>query len=130
VRISFKHRSDGSLDTVEFEGSAEAIQAASTATPARRIDMLVWIEEFLAVLAYSKRTQLAILLGVASFVSILTAAEYFVGRVNFHGALAPLTNVAREALLGRYEKAAWASLGAFMLLAIKGYRKDRKKFLS
>lgn len=32
VRIRFKHRSDGSLDTVEFEGSAEAIQAARTAT--------------------------------------------------------------------------------------------------
>lgn len=32
VRISYKHRSDGSPDTVEFEGSAEAIQAAHTAT--------------------------------------------------------------------------------------------------
>lgn len=91
--------------------------------------MLVWLEEFLVILAYSKRTQLAILLGVTSFVSILAAGEYFVGRVNFHGALAPLTDVVREALLGRYDKAAWASLGAFMLLAIKNYRKDRKKLL-
>lgn len=32
VRIRFKHRLDGSLDTVEFEGSTEAIQAARTAT--------------------------------------------------------------------------------------------------
>lgn len=91
--------------------------------------MLEWFEEFLVILAHSKRTQLAILLGVTSFISILAAGEYFVGRVNIHGALAPLTDVVREALLGRYEKAAWASLGAFMLLAIRGYRKDRKKLL-
>lgn len=91
--------------------------------------MLEWFEEFLVILAHSKRTQLAILLGVTSFISILAAGEYLVGRVNIHGALAPLTDVVREALLGRYEKAAWACLGASMLLAIKGYRKDRKKLL-
>lgn len=91
--------------------------------------MLEWLEEFLVILIHSKRTQLAIFLGMASFISILAAGEYFVGRVNIHGALAPLTDVVREALLGRYEKAAWGSLGAFMLLAIKGYRKDRKKLL-
>ncbi len=91
--------------------------------------MLEWFEEFLVILTHSKRTQLAIVLGVTSFISILAAGECFVGRVNIHGALAPMTDVIREALLGRYEKAAWASLGGFMLLAIKGYRKDRKKFL-
>lgn len=91
--------------------------------------MLEWFEEFLVILAHSKRTQLAILLGVTSFISILATGEYFVGRVNIHGALAPLSDVVREALLGRYEKTAWASLGAFMLLAIKSYRKDRKKLL-
>lgn len=52
--------------------------------------MLVWIEEFLVVLVYSKRTQLAILLGVTGFVSVLAAGEYFVGRVNFHGAPCPI----------------------------------------
>lgn len=92
--------------------------------------MLVWLEEFLVVLAYSKRSQLAILLGVMSFVSILAAGDYFTGRASFHGVLAPLSYILREALLHRYDKAAWASLGAFMLLAIKIYRKDRKKFLS
>jgi hypothetical protein len=91
--------------------------------------MLEWFEEFLVIVTHSKRTQLAIFLGLTSFISILAAGEYFVGRVNIQGALSPLTDVVREALLGRYEKAAWASLGAFMLLAIKGYRKDRKKLL-
>jgi len=31
VKIRFKHKSDGSLDTVEFEGSEEAIAAARAA---------------------------------------------------------------------------------------------------
>lgn len=31
VRFRFKHKSDGSLDSVAFEGSAEAIQAARAA---------------------------------------------------------------------------------------------------
>ena len=46
-----------------------------------------------------------------------------------HGALAPLTDVVREKLFHRYDKAAWASLAACLLLAVKLYRKDRKRLL-
>jgi membrane associated rhomboid family serine protease len=92
--------------------------------------MMAWFEESLVILAYSKRTQLAIWLGVISFVLILAMGDYFVGRLSFQGMLAPLTDVVREALLNRYEKAAWLSLGGFMLLAIKFYRKDRKRLLA
>lgn len=35
VRIRFRHKSDGSLDTVEFEGSEKAIEAANSATVTR-----------------------------------------------------------------------------------------------
>jgi len=31
VRVRFKHKSDGSLDTVEFEGAADAVKAARAA---------------------------------------------------------------------------------------------------
>lgn len=88
-----------------------------------------WLEELIIVLAYSKRTQLAIWLGFISFVVILIAGEYFVGRLSLQGPLAPLTSAIREALMDRYDKAAWASLGGSLLLAIKSYRKDRKKIL-
>ncbi len=91
--------------------------------------MLDMIEEFLVVLAYSKRTQVALLLGAISFIVILMCGAYFVGGFQLHGMLAPLTDQIREVLLGRYEKVAWGALGAFLLLAIQSYLKDRKKLL-
>ena len=55
-----------------------------------------WLEEGLMVLAYSKRTQVAIVLGVTSFMVISATGEYFVGRVNLQGIFAPLTDMIRE----------------------------------
>ena len=92
--------------------------------------MMNWVEEFLVVLAYSKRTQWAIGLGIASFVVILAAGDYFAGHLSLQGVLAPMSDAVREAVLGRYDKAAWSSLGAFLLLAFKCYRKDRKRLLT
>jgi Na+-transporting NADH:ubiquinone oxidoreductase subunit NqrE len=89
-----------------------------------------WFEEFLVVLAYSQRTQWAIGLGMVSFVVILTVGDYFAGHLSLQGMFAPLSDAVREALLGRYDKSAWSSLGAFLLLAVKCYRKDRKRLLA
>lgn len=91
---------------------------------------MVWFDEFLIFMAYSKRTQFAIWMGMISFVVILALGEHLVSNLNLQGLLAPLTAVMREALLDRYDKAAWSSLGGFLLLAIKFYRKDRKILLS
>lgn len=88
-----------------------------------------WLEEILIVLAHSSRTQIAIVFGVVFFVGFLLAGEYFVGRIEFHGAMAPLTDVVRERIWYRYDKAAWAALVGFLLLAVKLYRKDRKGLL-
>ncbi len=88
-----------------------------------------WLEELLYVVAYSKRTQLAIWLGLISFVVILAVGEYFIGRMTLQGPLAPLTEAVRGMLFERYDKAAWISLGSFLLLAIKCFRKDKKKLL-
>jgi hypothetical protein len=41
-----------------------------------------------------------------------------------------MTEMVQKALYERYDKAAWASLGSFLLLAIKFYRKDKKKLLA
>lgn len=85
--------------------------------------------EFLAVLAYSTRTQWAILAGVGFFVGITLLGDYFTSHFEIYGLLSPLTDVIREKIAHRYDKAAWASLGAFFLLAIKLYKKDRKRLL-
>lgn len=83
--------------------------------------------EFLLVLAYSTKTQLAILFGLVFFVGTMLAGNYFVSHVEIHGTLAPLTDVIRETIAHRYDKVAWASLASFFLLAIKFYRKDHKR---
>lgn len=89
-----------------------------------------WFGEFLVVLAHSSRTQWAIFLGLVSFITILVVGNYLVGHLSFQGILAPLAVAVREALQDRYDKAACSSLGAFFLLAIKCYRKDRKRLLA
>ncbi|MBX9848160.1 MAG: hypothetical protein K2X64_02610, partial [Rhodocyclaceae bacterium] len=98
-------------------------------TPNQEATMKDWLAEILVVLAHSSRTQFAIVLGMVSFVGLMVAGDYFVGRIELHGALAPLTDVVREKLFHRYDKAAWASLAACLLLAVKLYRKDRKRLL-
>jgi len=88
-----------------------------------------WIEEVLMVVAYSTRTQLAIMFGAVFFVGFMLAGQVLVGRIELHGFLAPLTDVIRDRLLHRYDKAAWIALGSFLLLAVKAYRRDRQRLL-
>ncbi len=64
------------------------------------------LQEFFVVLAHSKRTQLALVLGIVFALVLWQAGEYFVGRISFVGPLAPLTEVVREKLMHRYDKAA------------------------
>lgn len=87
------------------------------------------LPEWLVVLVYSWRTQFALVLGVVAFTGLMLAGDYLVGRIELHGALAPLTELVRYQLFQRYDKAAWASLAACLLLAWKLYRKDRRRLL-
>jgi hypothetical protein len=87
------------------------------------------LAEAWVMLCYSTRTQLAIFFGAAFFVGILLTGQSLVGRLEFHGPLAPLTDVVRDQLIHRYDKAAWIALCSFWLLAIKFYRKDRRRLL-
>jgi len=88
-----------------------------------------FLEEVWMVLSHSTKTQLAIAFGLLSFVSILLLGEVLVGRIEFHGSLAPMAYVVKEKLMHRYDKAAWVALGSFALLAFKTYRKDRRRLL-
>lgn len=92
--------------------------------------MVSWFEEFLVVFSHSSRTQWAVGLGIVSFITTLVMGNYLVSDLSLHGVLAPLAETVREALQDRYDKAAWSSLGAFFLLAVKCYRKDKRNLLA
>lgn len=87
------------------------------------------LAEAWVVLCYSTRTQLAIICGVAFFMGILLAGQSLVGGLELHGPLASQTEVIRNQLMHRYDKAAWIALGSFWLLAIRFYRKDGRRLL-
>lgn len=87
-----------------------------------------WLTEFLYVLSMSKRTQYAILLGLAFFVGTLLLGEVLVARLEFQGSLRGLEAVVGEAVLRRYDKVAIFCLLSSWGLAIKFYIKDRKRF--
>lgn len=87
------------------------------------------IEEFLIVLAHSRRTQASLFFGLAFFILFQLVGAFMVNGVHLNGPFAPLTDTIREALLGRYEQAAWGALGSFFILAIRCYLKDRKRLL-
>lgn len=88
-----------------------------------------WLAETWVVLCYSTRTQLALALGMISFVGIMLMEDLLVSRFELHRPLAPLTDVVRDALLRRHDKAAWMALGGFLLVAIRIFRKDRRRVL-
>ena len=85
------------------------------------------LEEFLVVLAYSTKTQLAVIFGLAFFVGTMVAGDYFTSHLEIRGILAPVTDVVREKIAHRYDKVAWASLASFLFLAVICYKKDRKR---
>ena len=86
------------------------------------------LEEFLLVLAHSRRTQWALLLGVIGFTVTLLAGAYFSSQLVFSGLLAPMSEPLQHIFLLRCEIAAWG-LVSCLVLAAKSYVKDRKRLL-
>ena len=88
------------------------------------------IEEFILVLAYSRRTQWTLLVGAFAFAAMLLCGSYFASHLSFEGMFAPLTAPIQELILKRYGWAALCVLISFLVLATKCYRKDRKRLFS
>lgn len=86
-----------------------------------------FIEEVLIVLAYSTRTQLAIVFGIVFFFLIIALGHHSASTLVLPGLMAPAADGFRSVIEHRYEKAAWLILGSFLLLAYKCFKKDRKK---
>lgn len=91
--------------------------------------MLDWLSEVLVVFCHATRTQIAIALGLIIFAGTLLMGHVLVGGIYLRGPMAPVADVIRDALIHRYDKAAWMALGGFLLVAIKTYRKDRRRLL-
>jgi hypothetical protein len=89
--------------------------------------MREWLLEFRLILENSKKTQWAIFLGVFGFIAIHLFANYQLSNFQLQGPMSGLTDAIRENLFNRYEKVAWGCLITFWLLAIKLYRRDKKR---
>lgn len=86
-----------------------------------------YFTEILIVIAYSGRTQAAIILGVLGFIVISLVGDYYLANFHLSGQMSGLTDVVREKFSHRYDKAAWVALFSFWSLAFKLYHKDKKK---
>lgn len=86
-----------------------------------------WFNEFLVILAYSKRTQWAIILGVVGFVGIQVWGDYQLSNFEMTGPMSSITDVIKQKLLRHYDKAALGCLLSFWGTAITLYKKDRKR---
>ena len=88
-----------------------------------------YFTEVLYVLAMSKRTQVALILGVVFFLGISFVGEFHVSRLHFSGSLAGLEQAVIPKLLKRYDKVALIALISFWVLAFKCYKRDKRRFL-
>lgn len=86
-----------------------------------------YFTDILLVIAYSRRTQLAIFFGIFGFIVINLMGNYYLNNLQLSGQMASLTDVIRDKLAHRYDKAAWGVLLSFLVLAVKLYQKDKKK---
>ncbi len=87
-----------------------------------------YFTEVLMVIAYSGRTQAAIIIGMMGFITINLMGDYYLANFHLSGQMAPLTDIIKYKFAHRYDKAAWGVLFSFWWMAVKCYRKDRKKF--
>ena len=83
-----------------------------------------WLVEFISVLAYSKKTQWAIIWGIVFFIGINIAGSFILSNSQGDGIL----NAISEKYARKYDKVAFIALFSFLAIAVKSYRRDRKKF--
>lgn len=90
---------------------------------------MIFIEELLITFSYSKRAQLAAILGPIFFVAIMLLGHHLTSNLVFEGVMAPMTEIFRSAFMMRYEYLAWFALITFWVIAAKALIRDRKKYL-
>lgn len=89
-----------------------------------------WFNDLLIVLTYSKRTQLAIVLGIVGYFLILVWGHYQLSDFELSGSMSSFSELIKQKLLQRYDKVALGCLVSFWGTAIVFYKKDRKRLFS
>ena len=84
--------------------------------------------EFVAVLAFSRRTQWVLLLGLVAFFAVNLLGNHILNDFELSGAMSPLTESIKRIIDQRYDKAAYGCLFSSWALAFKLYRKDKSRF--
>ncbi len=87
-----------------------------------------WLVEILYILAQSKRTQWAIILGVIFFFGIHLYGEHALANLEARGGISGLKDILIHKIAKRYDKLAWFTLISFWILAFKLYQKDKKRY--
>jgi hypothetical protein len=88
-----------------------------------------YFNEILYVIALSKRTQAALVLGVVFFLGISLFGEFYVSSLHFSGPFSGMEQAVIPKLLKRYDKVALIALISFWILAFKCYKRDKRRFL-
>ncbi|AJY50435.1 hypothetical protein [Halomonas sp. KO116] len=86
-----------------------------------------YFSEILTVIAISKKTQWAIILGVVFFIGISLIGSHLTSNLQFTGPLKGLEDAVAGKLLKRYDKVALFALISFWVLAFKCYHRDKKR---
>jgi len=86
-----------------------------------------YFTDILIVIAYSGRTQAAIILGMVGFIIIDLVGQYSLSNFQLSSHMTGLTEIIKEKFAHKYEKAAWGTLASFWWVAFKLYKKDKKK---
>ena len=84
--------------------------------------------DILIVIAYSGRTQAAIILGIVGFILVDLVGQYSLPNFQLSGHMAGLTEIIKEKFAHKYEKVAWSVVISFWYIAFKLYKKDKKNF--
>jgi len=87
-----------------------------------------YFAEILCVIAMSKKTQWAIILGIVFFIGISLVGSHLTSNLQFSGPLKGLEEAVAGKLLKRYDKVALLALISFWVLAFKCYHRDKKRF--
>ena len=89
--------------------------------------MKEYFTEILYVIAISKKTQWAIILGVVFFIGITLLGSHLTSNLQFTGPLKGLEEAVAGKLLKQYDKAALFALISSWVVAFKCYHRDKKR---
>ncbi|WP_417565486.1 hypothetical protein [Marinobacter sp.] len=87
-----------------------------------------WLIEFLSVLAVSRKTQWAIILGFGFLIGINLLGEHMVSNFELQSQAKGLQEVIAHKFAKKYDKAAFMVFGLFLVTAYKCYRRDKRRF--